>query len=170
VVYNYKQQIWYTGTLSRSAWVDRANRVVPVAATPRDNHLYYHETGLNDGSTDPFSPVNSYIESSPFDIGEGDNFAFLSRVIPDITFGGSVSATPAVTMTVSASDYPGAAYGQTDSETVTQSVTMPVEQYTKELYLRLRGRQMKLRVESDQTEMTWRLGSPRADIRTDGRR
>jgi len=170
VVYNYKQQLWYTGNLSRSAWEDRANRVVPVAATPRDNHLYYHETGLNDGSTDPFSPINAYIESSPLGLGEGDSFAFLSRIIPDVTFDGSNRSDPSVTMTVSASDYPGAAYGQTDGDAVQRSTTLPVEQYTEELYLRLRGRQMKLRVESDKTEMSWRLGSPRADLRTDGRR
>ena len=170
VVYNYKQQIWYTGTLSRSAWVDRANRVVPVAATPRDNHLYYHETGLNDGSTDPFSPIEAFIESSPFDVGEGDNFVFLSRVIPDITFDGSVREDPSVTLTMSASDYPGASYGQTNDEAILRTTTAPVEQYTKELYFRLRGRQLKMRLDSDKTEMKWRLGSPRADLRTDGKR
>jgi len=94
----------------------------------------------------------------------------LSRVIPDITFDGSVREDPSVTLTMSASDYPGASYGQTNDEAILRTSTAPVEQYTKELYFRLRGRQLKMRLDSDKTEMKWRLGSPRADLRTDGKR
>ena len=170
VVYNYKQQIWYTGTLPRSAWVDRANGVVPIAASHRDYHLYYHETGLNDGSTDPYSSIHAYIESSPLGVGEGDQFAFLSRIIPDITFDGSTATTPVATLTVEASDAPGDSYGQSDSGSVSRTATTPVEQFTEQVYLRLRGRQMTFKVESDEANVQWRLGTPRADIRTDGRR
>jgi len=168
VVYNYKQQIWYTGTLSRSAWVDRAAGAVPLAAN--ENYLYYHETGLNDGSTDPFSPITSYVESSPLTVGEGDQFAFLSRLLPDVTFGQSTATSPQVTLTVSASDGPGDSYGQIDSDATTRTASTPIELFTEQVYLRLRGRQMKFRVDSADLNTTWRLGTPRADLRTDGRR
>lgn len=185
VVYNYKQQIWYTGTLSRSAWIDRAGGAVPLAA--EENYLYYHETGLNDGSTDPASAIDAYVESSPLTLGEGDQFAFLSRVIPDISFTGSTNSKPQVLFTVSAADNPGDLYGQLDDGYVTlqsvgsgesspqipsmaPSASTPVDTFTDQIYLRLRGRQMKIRIESDSAGTQWRLGTPRADFRTDGRR
>ena len=185
VVYNYKQQIWYTGTLSRSAWQDRAGGPLPVAAD--QHYLYYHESGLDDGSTDPASPISAYVESSPLTLGQGDQFAFMSRVIPDIDFTGSTVPAPKVLVTVSASDNPGNLYGQLDDGTVqlassaggastpqtpstSTSATTAVDSYTDQIYLRLRGRQMKIRVESSDTDTQWRLGTPRADFRTDGRR
>lgn len=185
VVYNYKQQIWYTGSMSRSAWQDRAGGPLPLAAD--QNYLYYHETGINDGSTDPASPISAYVESSPLTLGEGDQFAFLSRVIPDIDFTGSTTPNPKALFTVAASDNPGDLYGQLDDGTVqlassaggaatpqipstSPSATTAVDSYTDQIYLRLRGRQMKIRVESNDTNTQWRLGTPRADFRTDGRR
>lgn len=185
VVYNYKQQIWYTGSMSRSAWQDRAGGPLPLAAD--QNYLYYHETGINDGSTDPASPISAYVESSPLTLGGGDQFAFLSRVIPDIDFTGSTTPNPKALFTVAASDNPGDLYGQLDDGTVqlassaggaatpqipstSPSATTAVDSYTDQIYLRLRGRQMKIRVESNDTNTQWRLGTPRADFRTDGRR
>lgn len=170
VVFNYLQNIWYTGTMPRSAWADKANGSVPVAANHNDGRLYYQETGLNDGTTDPYSPINAYVESSPLEIAEGDRFAFMTRVLPDITFGASTAVNPSVDVTLYASTYPGELYEQDDDGTVVQSATTPVEQYTEQLDIRLRGRQMKMRVESNETNMEWRLGVPRVDIRTDGKR
>jgi hypothetical protein len=168
VVYNYKQQIWYTGTIQRQAWVDRAGGDVPMAADT--GYLYYHETGLNDASTDPSSAIEAYVESSPLTLGEGDQFMFLSRLIPDVTFEGSTVSSPRILLTVSASDAPGDAYGQSNERYASRTATSPVEQFTEQVYMRLRGRQMKLRVDSDETGTQWRLGIPRADLRTDGRR
>ena len=169
VVYNYAQNIWYYGTLVRTAWVDRGIQDYPVAAG-LDGYLYYHENGFDDGSTSPASAVSSYIESSQFDIGDGNNFSFVSKLIPDITFRNSSASTPSVTFTMKARNFPGGNYLQTDDEAVTKTASVPVEQFTNQSFVRLRGRSMALRVESSETGMSWRLGSPRIDVRQDGRR
>jgi len=168
VVFNYAENIWYYGSLARSAWRDDALSSLPLAAST-DGYLYFHEDGLDDGSTNPPSPISSYIESSAIDIGDGDNFMFVSRVIPDLTFRNS-TATPQATFTVSARDYPGAAFDQTNSGSAVRSATVPVEQFTEQLFFRLRGRSMSLKVSSATLGTEWRLGTPRADMRTDGRR
>lgn len=168
VVYNYVEKSWYYGTLARTAWFDNAISNLPIAASP-DGYIYFHEDGLNDGSTNPPSPLSSYIESSAIDMGDGDQFMFVSRVLPDLTFRNSTS-TPSATFEVSARDFPGANFDQTNSGAAVRSATAPVEQFTEQLFFRLRGRSMALKVSSNSVGTQWRLGTPRADMRTDGRR
>ena len=169
VVYNYQQNIWYYGTLARGAWIDRGVEQNPIAAG-LDGYLYTHENGFDDGSQNPATAISAYIESSQFDIGDGNNFSFVSRIIPDITFRDSTVSSPSVTFTMKARNFPGGNYLQEDDSTVTKTATVPVEQFTNQAFVRLRGRSMALRVASNETGMTWRLGSPRMDVRQDGRR
>ena len=169
VVYNYQQNIWYYGTLTRSAWIDRGLEQNPIAAG-LDGYLYTHENGFDDGSQNPAAAISAYIESSQFDIGDGNNFSFVSRIIPDVTFRDSTVSSPSVTFTMKARNFPGGNYLQEDDSTVTKTATVPVEQFTNQAFVRLRGRSMALRVDSNETGMTWRLGSPRMDVRQDGRR
>jgi hypothetical protein len=169
VVYNYDQKIWYYGAMPRTAWVDRGTLGYPIAASS-DNYLYYQENGLNDGSNNPPTALNPYIESSVVDIGEGDQFMFATRVIPDLTFRNSTSASPTATFTIKARNFPGDNFISSDSNAVTKTASIPVEQFTDQVFIRLRGRSMSIRVESNQTNTSWRLGDPRLDVRTDGRR
>ena len=169
VVYNYQQNIWYYGTLARGAWIDRGVQENPIAAGI-DGYLYSHENGFDDGSQNPATGISAYIESSQFDLGDGNNFSFVSRIIPDVTFRNSTEGSPSVTFTMKARNFPGGNYLQEDDSAVTKTATVPVEQFTNQAYVRLRGRSMALRVESSETGMTWRLGSPRMDVRQDGRR
>ena len=169
VVYNYDQKIWYYGAMPRTAWVDRGTLGYPIAASP-DNYLYYQENGLNDGSNNPPTALSPYIESSVVDIGEGDQFMFASRVIPDITFRNSTSQSASATFTIKARNFPGDNFISSDANSVTKTASVPVEQFTDEVFIRLRGRSMSIRVESSQTNTAWRLGDPRIDVRTDGRR
>lgn len=168
VVYNYEQKIWYYGTMSRTSWIDRGVQGFPIAASP-DGYLYYHENGLDDGSINPPAALAPYIESSVVDIGEGDQFMFATRIIPDLTFRNSTNS-PVATFTIKARNFPGGAYFASDSDPVTKTASHPVEQFTVQLFTRLRGRSMSLRVESNQTGTAWRLGDPRIDLRTDGRK
>jgi len=168
VIYNYAQNIWYYGTLNRTAWIARGVFGYPIAASA-DNYLYYHEFGINDGSQNPPVGIDSYIESNPVDLGDGDQFMFVSRVVPDLTFRNS-TGTPSVTLTLKAKDYPGNAFGDTTSQAATRSVSAPIEQYTGEQFVRIRGRSIAFRIESDQADTTWRLGTPRLEVRPDGRR
>ena len=169
VVYNYEQRVWYYGTLARTAWIDRGINVNPISAGT-DNYLYDHETGSDDGSTLPNTAINAYIESSQIDIGDGDRFAFIRRLIPDLTFRDSTASSPTANFILKARNFPGASYDQTTTSGVVRSATVPVEQFTNQANVRLRGRSFAIRVESDATEVTWRLGSPRVDIRSDGGR
>ena len=168
VIFNYEQKIWYIGSLSRTAWVDRGVSEFPVAANA-DGYLYNHETGDDDGTTNPVSAISAHIESSQIDIGDGERFSFITRVIPDITFRDSANGS-AATLTLKTRNAPGGNYLQTQSSTVTKSATVPVEQFTEDARIRLRGRSFALRIESSNTGVGWRLGSPRIDIRPDGRR
>jgi hypothetical protein len=169
VVYNYQQNIWYYGTLTRSAWIDRGLEQNPIAAG-LDGYLYTHENGFDDGSQNPAAAISAYIESSQFDIGDGNNFSFVSRIIPDVTFRDSTVSSPSVTFTMKARNFPGGNYLQENDSIVTKTAIVPVEQFTNQANIRLRGRSMALRVDSNETGMTWRLGSPRMDVRQDGRR
>jgi len=169
VVYNYEQQVWYYGTLSRTCWLDRGVENYPVAAGT-DQVLYYHEFGLDDGSYSPASAISAYIESSQIDIGDGENFAFIRRMIPDLTFRDSTNGTPSATMTVKVRNFPGGNYLNSAPKTVEKTASLPVEQFTEQLHLRLRGRSFAFRIETTDTGVSWRLGSPRLDIRPDGRR
>lgn len=169
VVYNYIEKVWYYGNLGRTAWIDRGIFERPIGASP-DGYLYEHEQGFDDGSTSPASAIDAYIESSQIDIGDGDNFAFIRRLIPDLTFLDSTASVPSATMTVKTRNFPGGNYLQSTASTVEKSASVPVEQFTEQAHLRLRGRSFAFRVGSDSTEVGWRLGSPRLDIRPDGRR
>ena len=169
VVYNYQQQIWYYGTLDRTCWLDRGISSYPIVAST-DHALYYHEIGFDDGSTNPSTAITSYIESSQFDIGEGDRFMLVSRLIPDMTFRDSTNETPSATMTVKVRNYPGGNYTKSTGSSVEKTASVPVEQFTEDVFLRLRGRSMAFKIESSETGVAWRLGSPRVDIRPDGRR
>ena len=169
VIYNYLDNTWAVGSMVRTAWNDRGLQTYPIAAST-DGYLYLHENGQNDGSTNPVSPITSFIESSQLSIGEGNNFVFLSRLIPDLTFEDSISDAPSVDFTLQARNFPGGAYLQTKDSEVTQSATTPVELFTEQAFVRLRGRSFAVKVESDTTDTQWRLGTPRVDIRPDGRR
>jgi hypothetical protein len=168
VVFNYESNIWYYGTMSRTAWHDNAFAGLPIAAA-QDGYLYYQESGLNDGSGDVPVPLNAYIESSVVDIGEGDQFMFASRIIPDITFRNSTTE-PTATFTIKARNYPGGNYFGTSNNSVVSTATVPVQLFTEQSFIRVRGRSVALRVESNQVNTAWRLGSPRLDVRPDGRR
>ena len=169
VVYNYLQNIWYYGTLTRTAWIDRGVEENPIAAG-RDGYLYNHEIGFDDGSTSPVTAISSYIESSQFDIGDGDQFSFVRRLIPDLTFRSSTASTPTANFTLKARNFPGGAYLQSSAKAVEKTASVPVEQFTQDAHVRLRGRSVAIRVDSSNTGTGWRLGSPRIDVRSDGRR
>jgi len=169
VVYNYQQNIWYYGTMDRTAWADRSVLSYPIAAA-QDGYVYYHEFGLNDGTANPAIGINAYIESSAVDIGDGDQFMFASRLIPDLTFRNSSGVSPSATMTIKARNFPGANFIDSYGNSVVRTATVPVQQFTDQVFVRLRGRSLALRVSSDQVGTAWRLGSPRLDMRPDGRR
>jgi len=165
VVYNYMEQAWYYGTLNRTFWMDRSIYDNPIAAGT-DNYLYEQETGFDaDGS-----PLTAYIESSQIDLGDGEQFAFIRRMIPDITFRNSTALAPTVQMTLKTRNFPGGNYLQSTDKDIVKTASVPVEQYTDQVHVRLRGRSFALRVESDESGVGWRLGSPRVDVRPDGRR
>lgn len=169
VVYNYTEKVWYYGNLGRTAWIDRGIFDRPIAAS-NDGFLYEHEQGFDDGSTNPATPITAYIESSQVDIGDGDNFAFIRRLIPDVTFLDSTANTPSAVMTLKTRNFPGGNYLNSVASTIEKTASVPVEQFTQDAHIRLRGRSFALRVSSDGAGVSWRLGSPRVDIRTDGRR
>jgi hypothetical protein len=169
VIYNYEEQVWSYGSLVRTFWLDRGVNDYPIAAGT-DGYLYNQEFGLNDGSTSPASPITSFIESSQLSIGEGTDFVFLTRLIPDVTFDASTDAAASLNMTLQTRNYPGGNYLQTNASAVTQTATTPVEQFTTEAFVRLRGRSFALKVDSNTADIQWRLGSPRVEVRPDGRR
>lgn len=169
VIYNYQEQVWYFGALARSVWLDRGINEFPIAAS-QDGYLYLHEKGLDDGSTTPASAISSFIESSQMDIGDGENFVFMRRLIPDLTFDSSTVAAPQADFVLQTRNFPGGQYLQTSTDAVTRSATVPVEQFTNQVNVRLRGRSFALKIQSNEAGVAWRLGSPRVDIRPDGRR
>ena len=164
VAYNYLEKVWYYGTLARDAWLDRGIRELPIATG--SSLLYNHEKGFDDDG----SAMTSFIESAPMDIGDGDKFVSIKQLIPDITFDGSTSVNPAVSFTIKAKTHAGANFGQSGSETAQRSATTPVEQFTNKLDYRIRGRSFAIRVESTDLGSKFKLGTPRVDIREDGRR
>jgi len=169
VVYNYMENVWSYGNLARTAWLDRGIIDLPLVAAP-DHFLYNHETGFDDGSTTPLSAITAFIESSQMDMGDGDEFIFMNRMIPDLTFRDSTADSPSATMTLSARNYPGGLYLQSQAKAVTRTSTTPIEQWTQQVNLRLRGRAFALKLETTGEGVGWRLGTPRVDIRSDGRR
>ena len=170
VVYNYLENIWYYGTLSRSAWLDSGLRQYPIAFDYNRRALN-HEVGVDDASGSGSVAIGSYIESSDFDIGDGDQFSFVWRMIPDLTFTGSEAVNPDVTLTLTPRDYTGGGYTSETGKSVQASALSPQELYTNQIDIRVRGRQLKLRIDGSTLVGTkWQLGTPRIDIRTDGRR
>ena len=171
VIYNYQEKAWSYGSLVRTAWLDRGINDYPLA-TGTDYYLYDHEFGLDDGSTNPPCAISSHIESSQIDIGDGERFAFIRRLIPDVTFGGSTATSPTATFTLKTRNFPGGAYLSSDNSSVTQTeaaTSTVVEQFTNQAFVRLRGRSFALRVASSGEQVQWRLGSPRVEVRQDGR-
>lgn len=168
VVYNYQQSLWYYGSLARTAWTHRNTGIAPIACGT-DGYVYNQDTGTDDGSTTPASGIEAYIESSGQDIGDGDQFAFIWRLIPDITFRNS-AGDPTATFTIKSSNFPGADFSQSDSRVIAKTASVPVEEFTDQVYIRIRGRSFAFRVESSAAGVAWRVGIPRVDVRTDGRR
>ena len=164
VIYNYLEKIWYYGTLSRDAWLDRGIRTLPMATG--STLLYNHESGFDDDG----SAMTSFVESAPIDIQDGDKFLFLKQVIPDITFNGSTATNPSVEFTMKARNNPGANFNETTQATTTREAPSTVEQFTQKLDYRLRGRSFSLRIDSTTLGTKYKLGSPRVDLRPDGRR
>ena len=169
VIYNYTEQVWYYGVLGRTAWVDRGIFDFPIAAN-NDGHLYEHEFGFDDGTTNPSTAIAAFIQSSPIDIGDGEQFMFVNKMIPDVDFKNSTALLPEANITLDMKNAPDGTYvsAQTDAFVKTQAAA--VESRTEQLYFRLRGRQMRFKIASDDLQVTWRLGSPRINIRPDGRR
>jgi hypothetical protein len=169
VVYNYLDRVWYYGTMGRTAWLDSGVLQYPVAAD-YNGRLLNHEDGNDDVSGPSAVPFTAYVQSSDFDIGDGHNFGFVWRILPDVTFAGSTVQNPVCTMVVKPRTNSGTAYGTPNDRAVERTVAVPVEQFTGQVYTRIRGRQMAFRIESVDLGVTWQLGSPRIDIRPDGKR
>lgn len=176
VVYNYIEDIWYYGTMARTAWLDAGLREYPISATYYSN-LVEHEIGTDDISTPTIiAPINAYISSAQFDLDDGEHFMFIWRVLPDITFRGSTTTAPKVTMTLLPLKNSGSGYnnpasvGGENEKNITRTAVLPVEEFTGQIYTRVRGRQLAMKVESTDLGVAWQLGSPRMDIRPDGKR
>jgi hypothetical protein len=179
VIYNYLDQVWYYGNLGRTAWTDSPLREYPMGATYNQT-VVYHESGTNNVEVNgTVLPITSFIQSSDFDIGDGHNFGFVWRMIPDITFDGSTTSSPdkpEVTFSLRPRQNPGAPYGTADTPLVQSAQSYNsvknynVQEFTQIVYTRLRGRQMAFRISSDQLGCQWQLGAPRIDVRSDGRR
>ena len=174
VVYNYIENIWYYGTLGRSAWLDSGLLSYPIAAT-YNNLLVQHEDGVDNNETGTPVAIAANISSSEFDIQDGHNFGYVWRIIPDITFENSNNApngdAPKVTMTLFPMQNAGSGTGNTAAATVTRGSTYVItEEFTGQIYTRARGRQLIFKISSDQLGTAWQLGAPRIDIRPDGRR
>jgi len=179
VIYNYLEKIWYYGTMSRTAWLDSGLRTFPLAASydpdTQTGLLIDHESGLNDNATETTAAINAYISSSEFDIGDGHNFGFVWRVLPDLTFEDSTNspagAAPTVTMTLYGLANSGSGVTSSANQPVAKSSTYVItEQFTGQIFTRMRGRQMIFKIDSNQINTAWQLGAPRIDIRPDGRR
>ena len=189
VIYNHLERTWYYGTWNgttarpRTAWLDSPLRAEPMSAIGYNSNgsytnggLVYQETGVDNNETGTPVAIDAYVQSSDFDIGDGHNFGFVWRLIPDVSFDGSTSAAPAVNFTVRPRQNPGANYGDSDNPAVTSKVsyatttTYNVQQFTQQVFVRIRGRQMAFRLESNTLGTQWQLGAPRIDVRADGRR
>jgi hypothetical protein len=176
VIYDYLDDVWSYGTMSRTAWLDSGLRTFPMGADAANYRILYHENGNDDVSGLTPVPINAYVQSSDFDIGDGHNFGFVWRILPDLTFNGSSVNVPEVTMTVLPRVNSGTPYGTPDNPRVASAQnysaqrTYPVQQFTGQVYTRIRGRQMSFRIESNDLGVAWQMGYPRIDIRPDGRR
>jgi hypothetical protein len=176
VIYNYTEKVWYYGTMARTAWVDTTIASNVPMATDYNSRLLYQETGVDDNATTTTQAIEAYITSSEFDIDDGHNFAFIWRVLPDANFVGSTTNNPTMYLTLLPLQNSGSGYnnpesvGGTNVGSVIRSATVPVEQFTQQVNLRVRGRQMSIKASSTAIGTQWQLGSPRIDIRPDGRK
>ena len=169
VIYNHLERVWYYGELTRTAWLDSPLREYPTAVNTDNGSttgdLYFHEYGVDaDGS-----PLVSYIQSSDFDISDGEQFMLSRRMIPDVNFNGSTASTPEVSLQIRPRNFPGSTY-QADSADTQRVIETSVGVYTDQVYMRARARQLALKVSSADLGVQWKLGSPRLDDRTDGKR
>jgi hypothetical protein len=185
VIYNYLDNVWYYGDWSnytgtayqgRTAWLDSPLRAYPMAATygvaggTTNTLLLYHENGTDDGTVNPPVPIVSQITSSDFDIGDGEQFTLIKRIIPDVSFDGSdlnENASPTATFTMRPRNFPGSSYGTSPAKNV---ITTNVTNYTDQVFMRARARQMAMEISSEDMGVQWQLGSPRVDGRPDGKR
>jgi hypothetical protein len=169
VIYNHLENIWYYGNLVRTAWLDTASRSFPQAVYTDENQdpgiLYTHEFGVNDADL----PMQSFIQSSDFDIGDGEQFMLSRRLIPDVNFTTSNVPNPEVTLSVRSRNFPGSNF-QNDPSDSKQVIETAVGQYTDQIYIRARGRQMALKISSEDLGVQWQLGVQRLDVRPDGKR
>jgi len=184
IIYNYLERVWYYGTLNRTSWLDSGIRQNPMgtfingadAVGNPTGTVVYHELGNDDASTATTLPISSYVQSSDFDIGDGHNFGLVWRILPDVNFTGSNVNQPSVVMTLKPRVNSGSAYGTADmpittsSDNYTLGPQYTIQQFTGQVYTRLRGRQMAMRISSDGLGVSWQLGTPRIDIKNDGRR
>ena len=174
VIFNYVEKAWYYGTLGRTAWLDAGSNNNPIAATYLYN-IVEHELGVDDDSTGTPAAIEAYITSAEFDIGDGHQFGFVWRILPDMSFEGSTAANPSITMTLQPLKNSGAGYttpasvAGASAATVTRTVSFPVEEFTGQINVRVRGRQMSMKISSTDLGVAWQLGSPRIDVRPDGR-
>ncbi len=168
VLFNYNEKVWAYGNLARTAWIDRGVRTYPLAAST-DGYMYNHEVGNDDGSTSPSTALNAYIESSPIDIADGTQFSFIRRLVPDVGFIDSTNS-PRVDFILKTQNYAGSDYRSGSDSVALQTATVPVEQFTEVENVRLRGRSVIFRIESNRVGTRWVLGSPRIEIQPDGRR
>ena len=164
VIFNYMEKVWYYGTIARTAWLDSPLRQYPQGVG--GNYVYNHEQGSNDDTL----PMTSYIQTNDFDIGDGENLLLIKRIIPDIDFSGSTAASPIVYMTMKPRNFPGSNYNTSNNPSVTRSTTVPIEQYTDQVFIRARARQMGFKIQSEDLNVQWQLGTPRLDGRPDGKR
>ena len=175
VVYNYLDDIWYYGTMARTAWLDSGLRDFPLAAT-YSNNLVNQEEGVDDNELGADTAIHAYASTAEFDLDDGHKFNFIWRVLPDITFDGSTAASPSATMTLLPMQNSGSGYNSPVSEggsntgAITRSAVLPIEEFTGQINTRVRGRQMVMKIESTAAGVTWQLGAPRLDMRPDGRR
>jgi hypothetical protein len=164
VIYNHLERIWYYGNIERTAWLDSPLREYPQAVG--GYNVYDHERGVNDD----LAPMPAFITSSDFDIGDGEQFTLVKRILPDVDFNGSTGTAPQVLMTFKPRNFPGSNYMPEAEETITRSTTVPVQQYTEQVFIRARARQMGFKISSLDLGVQWQLGSPRVDGRPDGKR
>ena len=175
VVYNYVEDIWYHGNLARTAWVNPFTSPFPTAAT-YNNKLVQHENGVDDLEDPTPAAISAYITSTQFDLEDGDKFMLVRRVLPDLSFEGSEAEAPQVTMSLLPLKNSGAGYnsplseGGSNNGTVTRTVSTPIEEYTEEVFVRIRGRQVAMKIESSDVGVQWQLGATRLDMRPSGRR
>jgi hypothetical protein len=164
VIYNYLEKVWYYGSIQRTAWLDSSLRRYPQAVG--GYFLYNHEEGVNDDTL----PMTSFITTNDFDVGDGENFLLIKRIIPDVDFSGSTTTNPKVLMTMRPRNFPGTNYIASNEPDVTRTATVPIEQYTEQVFIRARARQMGFRITSEDLDVQWQLGAPRLDGRSDGKR